>query len=149
MKMNVCPRCLDPGFERFKNYSICHSCQLNSVEDSLFLKETAGERPSVQGDLIHHRYAADIRAPKRNLQALFVNHDYEIIRQALNILPQVERQVIYLRFWEDQSSADIADSLDLQLRTVETILSQSYQTLRNTCLKSKGFSRGSEAPIAA
>ncbi|SDS14418.1 RNA polymerase sigma-70 factor, ECF subfamily [Paenibacillaceae bacterium GAS479] len=65
------------------------------------------------------------------------------IRQTLDELPKVQREVVLLRFYQDLKLQDIADVLQLPLGSVKTHL---YKALRR--LKSK-LSKEQEVPLPA
>jgi RNA polymerase sigma-70 factor (sigma-E family) len=57
--------------------------------------------------------------------------DQEAVRHALRILPDRQRVVVVLRFYEDLSYEQIADTMRCRIGTVGSLLSRAMQALRS------------------
>lgn len=81
----------------------------------------------------------------------FTKSDYEVVREAIKKLPELEKEIIFLKFWKRCDLATIADQLELKLRTVEKYLNSAYSKLKSACLCHPDFSRSSDnrLPLAA
>ncbi len=51
------------------------------------------------------------------------------VKEALDRLPELEREIIYLRFYQDRKIKDIAKILDLKLSTVKYHLKKGQELL--------------------
>jgi len=71
----------------------------------------------------------------------FNTNDIAVIRKALGELPFVEWHILYLRFWENYSIHEIANSLEMKWEEVNTIIEKLFVELKDYCLKDPSFSR--------
>lgn len=61
------------------------------------------------------------------------------LAQAVNELPDLYKQVVLLRFYANQSCADISRSLNVSLGTVTSQLSRAYSLIRKSLKNSKAY----------
>lgn len=71
----------------------------------------------------------------------FTNDDIKIIRRALKELQVIEWKILYLRFWENYSIFEIADSLEMKWEEVNLIIENLFVQLKDVCLKDPTFSK--------
>jgi RNA polymerase sigma-70 factor (ECF subfamily) len=71
----------------------------------------------------------------------------QALSQAIGELPSVYQQVILLRFYGDQSCAEISRNLNVSLGTVTSRLSRAYSMLRNALRKSTENEQNLEAEL--
>lgn len=62
--------------------------------------------------------------------------DREAVKDALRRLPERERQILYLRFFEDQSQSRIGQQLGISQMHVSRLIARSCQHVRNEALRS-------------
>jgi RNA polymerase sigma-70 factor (family 1) len=67
---------------------------------------------------------------------------YRTILQVIDTLPPVQRQVLLMSRVDNLSKHEIAQTLDISVRTVETTLYQSLQKLRSLLKGSRNFTSG-------
>ena len=86
---------------------------------------------------------------KNDLEALmryysgnrFSKRDYSIIQRTLFKIPQTQREIIYLRFWECKTLYEIGVILNLSEVKVDILMEKAFSRLRELCLKHPRFSR--------
>ena len=66
---------------------------------------------------------------KENVDGLAIE-DELILRELVNTLPEIHREVIYLRFYLDYEYKDIAHILDIPDGTVKSRINRALETLR-------------------
>ena len=71
----------------------------------------------------------------------------QALTQAVGELPEVYMQVILLRFYGDQSCAEISRSLNVSLGTVTSRLSRAYSLLRKVLRKSTDYEQNLEVEL--
>jgi hypothetical protein len=128
MKMDTCPRCKDPGLERLKTYAVCHACNWNTEEQAVWSKVARTQQ------LRSCTHAGPLLAMSEEIQGSplsprFSAIDYAVLRNSIARLPVRERQVVFLKFWKNQTSMSIAYYLN------------SIQLLRQSCIAHPKFSR--------
>jgi RNA polymerase sigma-B factor len=78
--------------------------------------------------------AADDRAPKERLAESDERLDrleaWQTIAPAIRELPERERTILYLRFFEDKTQSEIAEELGISQMHVSRLLSRSLETVR-------------------
>ena len=72
--------------------------------------------------------------------------DQELAR-AVSELPDLYKQVVLLRFYGDQSCADISRSLNVSLGTVTSQLSRAYSLLRKSLRKPTAYEQTPEVEL--
>ena len=72
--------------------------------------------------------------------------DQELAR-AVSELPDLYKQVVLLRFYGDQSCADISRSLNVSLGTVTSQLSRAYSLLRKSLRKPTAYEQNPEVEL--
>ncbi|MBS1983266.1 MAG: hypothetical protein JST16_03765 [Bdellovibrionales bacterium] len=77
--------------------------------------------------------------PNEMLQ--FTKNDRHIVRRALLRLPLEEQQVVFLRFWEEMSTEEIAIYFGHSYQKIESILARACEKIRTLCLMHPKFSR--------
>lgn len=92
--------------------------------------ETAFIFYSEQSDI--HFSAEDILIQNRSLG---LKETY--VAQLLNNLPARQREVVYLRYFEDMPLEEIAEALSVKYQSVANLLQRSYQAMRNSPLAEK------------
>ena len=63
-------------------------------------------------------------------EAAVANSEYEQVRAALQILPEPQRQVVYLSYFEGLTQSQIAESTGQPLGTVKTRMRLALKKLR-------------------
>lgn len=58
--------------------------------------------------------------------------DHSDLFSALSLLPEVDRELLILRYWEELPSADIGKILAIDVRAVDTRLSRARSRLRSS-----------------
>lgn len=71
----------------------------------------------------------------------FTQNDIAVIREALRELPIIEWHIIYLRFWENYSIQEIAESLEMRWEEVNQTIDKLLIDLKAHCLNEPTFSR--------
>lgn len=71
----------------------------------------------------------------------FNQNDIAVIREALRDLPIIEWHILYLRFWENYSIQEIAESLEMKWEEVNQTIDKLLIELKEHCLKDPTFSR--------
>lgn len=71
----------------------------------------------------------------------FTQNDIAVIREALRDLPIKEWHILYLRFWENFSIQEIAESLDMKWEEVNQAIEKLLTELKEYCLNDPAFSR--------
>lgn len=71
----------------------------------------------------------------------FSKMDHQLVRAALRELSNGHRRAVYLRFWENQSIEDIAQTLGRSWNEVDDLLEEAFEKIRETCEEHQGFSR--------
>lgn len=71
----------------------------------------------------------------------FNKNDISIIREALRDLPIIEWHILYLRFWENFSILEIAESLEMKWEEVDQTIEKLLAELKEHCLNDPTFSR--------
>jgi len=69
------------------------------------------------------------------------------LAQAIGELPDLYKQVVLLRFYGDQSCADISRSLNVSLGTVTSQLSRAYSLLRKSLRKPTAYEQNPEVEL--
>ena len=93
-----------------------------------------------------------IQTEAKGSEPIFTDLDYEIVKSSLFELPDIERKIIFLRYWSGCDSSSIAEELGLQAKIIERHLQIASDILKKLCLKHPGFSRtppDEPMPIAA
>ena len=72
--------------------------------------------------------------------------DQELAR-AVNELPDLYKQVVLLRFYGNQSCADISRSLNVSLGTVTSQLSRAYSLLRKSLKNTSAYEQNPEVEL--
>ena len=154
MKFNTCPRCEAAAVEKFEVYKVCFNCNYEATDEV-----SAGHIGGTDRDrdLPEYKEANDwgragfsiIEIKAQSLSPIFTEADYSIVRQALQGLPEMEREIVILRFWARYDVFRIADLFGLRVKTVETCLSRAYTKLKNICLECPEFSQSFIARTAA
>lgn len=85
-------------------------------------------RRSMHRDRVEDRRTGDARGERTHEER---TADRDALWQALQRLPQRERQVLVLRYWEELSIAEIAAALDVSEGTVKSQLSRGTARLRD------------------
>ncbi|MER6969380.1 sigma-70 family RNA polymerase sigma factor, partial [Streptomyces halstedii] len=62
--------------------------------------------------------------------------DRESVKGALRRLPERERQILYLRFFEDQSQSRIGEQLGISQMHVSRLIARSCRRVRDEALRS-------------
>lgn len=75
--------------------------------------------------------------------------DRELVRQALATLPERQRQVLVLRYFEDLSEAEIASRLGCAPGTVKSSAARALKALRDCMGPDLGAERARSAPATA
>ena len=63
------------------------------------------------------------------------DHVVEILREEVERLPEIKREIIHLKFWEDQSDLKISQKLKMTVRQVQSLLKATLKTLRENILR--------------
>ena len=58
-----------------------------------------------------------------------------MVRDLLKVLTDEERELVYLKYWEELSNKEIAQRLDLNASTVSTQLWRANQKMKNAMPK--------------
>ncbi len=77
------------------------------------------------------------------LQAIIQEENRDIVRQAVNELTDLERQALFLAFFDGLSYRQVALQLDKPLGTMKSIIRRALHRLRQA-LRSSGVLRGDE-----
>ena len=76
----------------------------------------------------HLKVAEPDLAPPADSEVLLAEEHREVL-QAVDALPQRQREVLVLRYWSDMSEAEIADALGISKGTVKSQASRAMATL--------------------
>ena len=93
------------------------------------LKHEAVVRKFHEGQL-YRLSLMEIDCYKSGEQTLIEKEDIEIIHQAIGSLPEIHREIITLSRFEGLKNKEIAERLNVPLRTVETRLFRALAALR-------------------
>ncbi len=74
----------------------------------------------------------------------FSKMDHQLVRAALRELSNDHRRAVYLRFWENRSIEEIAQTLGQSWDEVDDLLEEAFEKIRETCEEHQGFSRSSK-----
>ncbi|MCT9081019.1 SigB/SigF/SigG family RNA polymerase sigma factor [Streptomyces fulvoviolaceus] len=75
--------------------------------------------------------------------------DRESAKEGLRRLPERERAILYMRFFEDMTQSRIADQLGISQMHVSRLISRSCARVRNEALGEQARRRGAGGPSAA
>jgi DNA-directed RNA polymerase specialized sigma24 family protein len=78
----------------------------------------------------------------------FTAKDIEVVRNGLNFLSFLERQIIIYRFWENQTIEEIATALELSWSEIDELINEAIEKLRTFCLEQPNFSIGIQLEAA-
>ena len=78
----------------------------------------------------------------------FTAKDIEVVRNGLNFLSFLERQIIIYRFWENQTIEEIATVLELSWSEIDEVINEAIEKLRAFCLEHPNFSIGIQLEAA-
>jgi DNA-directed RNA polymerase specialized sigma subunit len=86
-----------------------------------------------------------VKAVSKSISNLaFTRTDHAIVRNALLTLPEHQRNMIILKFWQNMEDDEIAGELKVTVKKVEEELHSGYKTLKERVLKETAFSRTKE-----
>jgi DNA-directed RNA polymerase specialized sigma24 family protein len=74
----------------------------------------------------------------------FTKTDHAIVRNTLLTLPELQRNIIILKFWRNMDNDEIAQELKVRTKTVEGELQAGYEALKERVLREPAFSRTKE-----
>ena len=74
----------------------------------------------------------------------FTAKDQAILRDGINKLGIIDRQVMIYRFWENYSIQEIAESFDMTWNEVDQSINASMEKLKKFYLAQKGCGSGRE-----
>jgi RNA polymerase sigma factor (sigma-70 family) len=90
-----------------------------------------------KSDFIFFNEQSDIQFSAEDILIQNPHLKESYVAQLLNSLPARQREVIYLRYFEDMSLEDIAEALSIQYQSVSNLLQRSYQAIRQSPLAEK------------
>lgn len=89
-------------------------------------------RSRMRRRMVRRRFVHDVPEPVASAESSALsNHDRQTMLQALRSLPRRQAEVLTLRFYENLSEAEIADSLGISVGSVKTHASRGLAGLRN------------------
>jgi RNA polymerase sigma-70 factor (ECF subfamily) len=130
------------AFERRKTFDVSRASALPwlyGIGSNLLLKHRRGEarRLRASARMAADREAADRRASAAALDARVL---FPRVADAIEALPDDERQTLLLFAWEELSYQSVAEALDLPIGTVRSRLNRARARLREL-LERKGKNR--------
>lgn len=78
----------------------------------------------------------------------FTAKDIEVVRNGLNFLSFLERQIIIYRFWENQTIEEISQAMEMSWEEIDKAISKAIGKLRAFCLAHPSFSIGIQLEAA-
>jgi RNA polymerase sigma-70 factor (ECF subfamily) len=105
-----------------------------AVRQVLMYRRTSGRRRN-----LHNRVAADPSTKNETiaspLDGLLASETQETLQKALGELPEIERQILMLKYAEGWSYKDLASHLGVQADTIEYRLLRARRKLRRLLVK--------------
>jgi RNA polymerase sigma-70 factor (ECF subfamily) len=131
------------AFERRKTFDVSRPSALPwlyGIGSNLLLKHRRGEARRLRASA---RMAADSEAPNRRVGAAALDARllFQRVTDAIEALPDGEREALLLFAWEDLSYHGVAEALELPIGTVRSRLNRARAQLREL-LEPGGKSRG-------
>lgn len=76
---------------------------------------------------------------KQLVKEVFSKEEQKVVREAVLRLPIDEKLIVLLRFWENNSIQDIAETLEMPWDEVERSLKKSLKKLKELCTADPNF----------
>lgn len=159
MPLKDCPQCEFQSYEiitlpgKCCSYAVCHNCDYSTIEARQ--EPTLGTQSASNEDMPNPLSGMDLVMNEPPTQgSLFSAADYKILREAINGLPTLQKNILYLKFWKNLPDMSIAYFLNIRFTTVQTSLNEAYAKLKEACISHQKFSKcvthnSSFIPVAA